>query len=344
VLAAGTGGCGSTAPAPPALSPAPRPAHATATTVRPAGRVLHVGPLADAVVADPNAHIFAVAVHNPSRLIIVSARTGRLRERVAIPTGTRRPGTPPPTPAVFLVPAETGRGALAIQPAPSTPAGELPQGAALVLGRTFVADARAGAVVALDRGRPTRTLPATVHPGGLVAADFDRRLAVVATRERTLGLYDPRTLRRVAQLPAGAGPTNVVASGDRLYVADTRGDAILVFATDAGRRPLTRAGRLALPRGSAPYGLALDPVRQRLWVTLTGRNELVSLPIGGRAGPTRRFPTVQQPDAVAVDSALGTIAVTGRTQGVLQLIGARVANGPGESARAALRRSRRRAG
>jgi hypothetical protein len=344
-LVAVAGGCGSAAPAPaPSLPPAATPARAPAVIVRPAGRILRVGPLADAVLADPNAHIFAVAVHDPSRLILVSARTGRIRERVAIPTGTRRPGTPPPAPAVFLVPAETGRRALAIQPTVRTPAAEFPPGAALVLGRTFVTDARAAAVVALDRGRPARTLPATIHPGGLVAADFDRRLAVVATRERTLALYDPRTLRRVAQLPAGAGPTNVVAGGDRLYVADTRGDAILVFATDAGRRPLARAGRLALPRGSAPYGLALDPVRRRLWITLTARNELVSLPVGGRAGPTRRFPAVQQPDAVAVDSALGTVAVTGRAQGVLQLIGAGIANGAGESARAALRRPLRTAG
>lgn len=337
-------GCGSTAPMPAPLSPAARPARAPALTVRPAGRVLHIGPLADAVVADPNAHVFAVAVHTPSRLMLVSTRTGRTRERVAIPTGTRQPGAPPPVPAVFLVPAETGRRALAIQPALRSPAGELPPSAALVLGRTFVTDARVGTVVALDRGRPSRTLPATIHPGGIVAADFDRRLAVVATRERTLALYDPRTLRRIAQLPAGAGPTNVVASGDRLYVADTRGDAILVFATDAGRRPLTRAGRLALPRGSAPYGLALDPVRQRLWITLTGRNELLSLPIGGRAGPARRLPTVQQPDAVAVDSALGSVAVTGRARGVLQLIGAPIANATGESARAALRRPLRTAG
>jgi DNA-binding beta-propeller fold protein YncE len=306
--------------------------------------VIHVGSLADAVTADPNAHIFAIAVHNPSRLILVSARTGRIRERIAIPTGTRRPGAPPPAPAVFLVPAETGRRALAIEPALRTPSGKRPPSAALVLGRTFVTDARAAAVVALDRGRPSRTLPAIIHPGGLVAADFDRRLAVVAARERTLALYDPRTLRRIAQLPAGAGPTNVVAGGDRLYVADTRGDAILVYATDAARRALARAGRIRLPRGSAPYGLALDPVRQRLWVTLTARNELISLPIDGRAGQTRRFSTVQQPDAVAVDSALGTVAVTGRAQGVLQLIDAGGADGTGESARAALRRPLRSAG
>jgi DNA-binding beta-propeller fold protein YncE len=247
-------------------------------------------------------------------------------------------------PAVFLVPAETGRRALAIQPALHTAATALPPGAALVLGRTFVADTRAAAVTVLDRGRPTTTLPATLHPGGLDAADFDRRLAVVATRERTLALYDPRTLRRIAQLPAGEGPTTVIAGGDRLYVADTRGDAILVFASDSGRHPLARAARIPLPRGSAPYGLALDPVRHRLWVTLTARNELVSLPIDGRAGPVRRLATVQQPNAVAVDSALGTVAVTGRVQGVLQLIDARVAGGAGESARAALRRPLRAAG
>jgi len=344
LVAAGAVGCGSTGPIPTPLSPAARPARAPALTVRPAGRIVRVGPLADAVVADPSAHLFAVAVHTPSRLILASARTGRIRERVAIPVGTRRPGAPPPAPAVFLVPAEAGRRALAIQPATRTPAGELPPSATLVLGRTFVTDARANAVVALDRGRPARTLPATIHPGGIAAADFDRRLAVVATRERTLALYNPRTLRRVAQLFAGAGPTSVVASGDRLYVADTRGDAILVFATDAGHRPLTRAGRLALPRGSAPYGLALDPVRQRLWVTLTARNELASLPVGGREGPMRRFATVRQPDAVAVDSALGTVAVTGRSNGVLQLIGASIANATGESARAALRRPLRTAG
>jgi hypothetical protein len=326
-LAAIAAGCGSQAAVPPPLPPAARPARAPASTVRPAGRVIHVGALADAVVADPNAHLFAVAVHDPSRLILVSARTGRIHERVAIPTGTRRPGAPPPAPAVFLVPAETGKRALAIQPALRTPAGELPPGAAVVLGRTFVADVPGGTVAVLDRGRPTATLPAATQPGGLVAADFDRRLAVVAVRERTLALYDPRTLRRVALLPAGAGPTNVVADGDRLYVADTRGDAVLVFATDAGRRPLARAARIPLPRGSAPYGLALDPVRRRLWITLTARNHVVSVPIDGRAGPVRELPTVDQPNAVAVDSALGTVAVTGRAQGVLQLIAARVANG-----------------
>jgi hypothetical protein len=349
-LAPAAAGCGARHPAAaparaaPALSAAAQPSRSPAPTATPAGHVIRVGALADAVVADPNAHAFAVAVHDPSRLVLVRARTGRIQERVAIPSGRIRPGAPPPAPAVFLVPAETGRRALAIQPAARTPAAQRPEGAAVVLGRTFVADARAGTVAVLDRGRPTATVPAATQPGGLVAADFDRRLAVVAVRERTLSLYDPRTLRRIAQLPAGAGPTNVVAGGDRLYVADTRGDAILVFATDAGRRPLTRVARLGLPRGSAPYGLALDPVRGRLWVTLTARNQVVALPIDGRSTPLVALPTVQQPDAVAVESALGTVAVAGRAAGVLQLVGRRRASPGDESGRGALRRAAGAAG
>jgi DNA-binding beta-propeller fold protein YncE len=138
---------------------------------------------------------------------------------------------------------------------------------------------------------------------------------VVATIRRTLELYDPRTLRRVASAPAGAGPTNVAAEGNRLYVADTGGNAIRVYATDHG---LALVRRIPLPGG--PYALTIDPIARRLFVTLASRNELVELPTDGARGADRRFPTVRQPDAVAVDSSLGTVAVTGRDAGVLQLI------------------------
>jgi len=335
-VAVAIGGCGGVrSPADRApLAAAARPARSPVPTTPPAGRVVRVGALADAIAADPNAHTIAVAVHDPSRLVLLDARTGRIRERVAVPTGQRHPG-PPPAPAVFLVPGEVGRRALAIRPADRTPPAQLPQSATVVLGRTFVASARGAATVSvLDRGRPTAELPETTRSGGLSPAAFDRRLAVVSLETRALELYDPRTLRRLAHLPAGAGPTNVVAEGDRLYVADTRGDAVLVFGTD-GR--LTRVGRIALP-GGAPYGLALDPVRRRLWVTLTARNEVVALPTDGSRAPAVHLPTVQQPDAVAVDSALGTVAVAGRAAGVVELIDRRHAYPPDESVRALLRR------
>jgi hypothetical protein len=287
------------------------PALSPPLTRRPAGRVLRIGPQPDAVAADPRAHTFAVAIHDPSRLVLLDSRTGKVAERVAVPKGQR--AIVPP--AVFLVPAEAGRRALAIQPEPHTVPAAPPARAALVLGRTFVANPAGHRVDVLDRGRPTRRLD--VDPAGLAPADFDRTLAVVAPGERALQLYDPRTLARTASVPAGRGPTNVASEGDRVYDADTAGDAVLVYATQPRLRP---AGRVALP--GAPYALAVDPVARRLYVTLTARNQLVVLRTDRGDAPTvvRRYATVRQPDAVAIDSSLPAIAVTGRAGGVLELI------------------------
>jgi DNA-binding beta-propeller fold protein YncE len=73
-----------------------------------------------------------------------------------------------------------------------------------------------------------------------------------------------------------------------------------------------------LPGG--PYGIAFDRPRGRLWVTLPGRNELVGLPAHGRPHVVARHATVRQPDSVAVDAATGQVVVTGRTDGLLQLV------------------------
>ena len=89
-------------------------------------------------------------------------------------------------------------------------------------------------------------------------------------------------------------------------MADTQGDALLVFRR-AARLELVR--RYYLPGG--PYGLALDRRRRLLYVTLPGRNELVQLPAHGRPHVLRRWPTVRQPDAVAVDEPAGGVTVTG---------------------------------
>jgi hypothetical protein len=182
--------------------------------------------------------------------------------------------------------------------------------------------ARAPALTAPPAGR---TVAVGQVPAGLTFAPparalVDGRLAVLAPRARTLELVDRRTHERLARVAAGVGPTHVLAVADRLYVTDTQGGALLVFAT---RPKLVLTRRVFLP--GAPYAIAVDPVRHRLWVTLTARNELVSLPANGRPRPLVRLATIRQPDRVAVDSARGTVAVTGRDAGVLQLIGAREA-------------------
>lgn len=71
----------------------------------------------------------------------------------------------------------------------------------------------------------------------------------------------------------------------------------------------------------APYGVALDARHARLWVTVTAFNRLVELRLGTHA-PTRvrSYPTVRQPNTVAVDERTGRVFVAGRVGGELQLL------------------------
>jgi len=74
------------------------------------------------------------------------------------------------------------------------------------------------------------------------------------------------------------------------------------------------------PLPGAPYGMAIDNRRHRLFVTLTARNELAELTAEGRPHIVRRYPTPQQPNTVAVDTATGRVFVAGKVDGVLQLL------------------------
>jgi len=145
--------------------------------------------------------------------------------------------------------------------------------------------------------------------------DGGRRIAVVRRRERVLDVLDAATGRRLARTGAGIGPAQIVAHGGRLYVTDTEGDALLVFVV---RPHLELVRRVFLP--GAPYAIAVDPARARLWITLTHRNELVEAPAHALPFPSRRLPTVRQPDAVAVDRRSGRVLVAGRAAGVVQVL------------------------
>jgi DNA-binding beta-propeller fold protein YncE len=58
-----------------------------------------------------------------------------------------------------------------------------------------------------------------------------------------------------------------------------------------------------------------------LWVTLTATNQLVGLSDAGDAlTEIGRFPTVRQPNTVAVDPVTHRVFVGSRTTGALQII------------------------
>ncbi|MCW3011821.1 MAG: hypothetical protein JWO90_2225, partial [Solirubrobacterales bacterium] len=141
---------------------------------------------------------------------------------------------------------------------------------------------------------------------GRTPVDDGARQAEVLGRARAVALEEPATGKRVAYEAAGVGPTNAISRGRWLWVVDTAGDALLVFRVHP---ELELVRRVFLPGG--PFALALDPEKQRLFVTLTERNEVAELPAHGRPSELRRFATVRQPDAVAVDPATGRVHVQG---------------------------------
>jgi DNA-binding beta-propeller fold protein YncE len=302
------------------LPPAAEPERAPVATVAAAGRVVKVGPGPEGLAVDARGDRAAVALRDGRKasLAIVDTRSGRVLRRVGLP-GAPRHLAFDARHGAFLVPAEPADRLLSVTPAGrvlrDTRVGAHPHDVAASGGRVFAGDERGDAVTVLRGERVVRTLRVAAQPGGVLVTPDGRSLAVVSVRERVLELYDLRTLRRTARIAVGVGPTHLAGMGGHLYVTDTRGGALLVVAL--GRRPaLVR--RVFLPGG--PYGIAVDAARKRLWVTLSGRNELVELPAHGRPHVLRRFPTVRQPDSVAVVASSGRVLVTGRVGGVLQLL------------------------
>jgi hypothetical protein len=194
----------------------------------------------------------------------------------------------------------SNRLAPAAEPATSPPLEREPAGTVVPLG-----DEPEG--LAVD---PSTGLPEAATGPRRVAATADRaHIGVVRRRERALELFDARTRESEAKVGVGIGPTHVVGGRGRFFVVDTRGNALLEVRLD----PLRVHRRTHL--GGTPYGIAHDKRRRRYWVTLTALNQVAELT---DRRVLRRFPTVRQPNSVAVDPRSGRVFVAGHAEGMLQ--------------------------
>jgi DNA-binding beta-propeller fold protein YncE len=279
-----------------------------------------VGSSPEGVVADPQTHIVAVGVRDPFGLVLLDATTGAVLRRIALPGGFRHlqlaaPGGP------VLVPDEGANRLIRVtlptgEIASEVATGVVPHDAtAAADGTVFVANELGHSVVAVRGDRVVHTFTDVTQPAGLAAAG--NLVGLVDVRENTLTVYDAQRLQRIAELPAGAGPTHVVADKrGHLAVIDTRGGAVLLYQLQPAIRQI---GRVELP--GTPYGVAYDAVRDRLWVTLTALNEVIGLNLStSQPVLATPLPTVRQPNSVAVDGPTGRLYVTGTAEGVLEII------------------------
>lgn len=309
---------GCTADPGPERPAAAEPADSPDVSVPPAGTVVELDPDAEGMVFDPGSGVLAVAVRDPDRLLLVDGATGAAFDEVPLPGHARHlqlaaPGGP------VLVPAEDADRLVQVSlpggETAETPVGAYPHDAAqLASGQILVADEKGGTLSVVTDGEVSRTFDSQTQPGGIAAVGD--LAGVVDVGAFTLTSYNVPAGELGTVVDAGSGPTHVVAdSQDRFIVADTRGNALLVFEADTLDRLQT------LPLEGTPYGLAYDGVHEVVWVTLTATNEVVGLSTAGaELTEVARFPSVRQPNTVAVDERNGRVFVGSRATGELQLV------------------------
>jgi DNA-binding beta-propeller fold protein YncE len=319
LLAAAGCGSGST---PKARTDTPEPAVAPPLSAAPAGTVVSRPGEPEGLALDPRTGILAVGVRNPDGVALVDAVTGAERARIPLNGAPRHlelagPGGP------VLAPAEGGDRLYQLRlpdgkVLADTGVGRQPHDAAAAEGSIFVGDELADMVTVIPPSGPTRTLPAPVQPGGVAAAADGSVVVVVGVRGRQIEAYAPDG-RSLGTAACGVGPTHVRAgAGGLFYLADTEGGRVLVF--QAGPTGIRQVGS-ASTGGGAPYGVAVDRARNRLYVTLTATNTLRSYRIDGtRLVADRSWPTVRQPNDVVVDTASGRVVVAGTADGQLQFV------------------------
>jgi DNA-binding beta-propeller fold protein YncE len=307
-------GCGSS----PSVPSVPEPAASPAPRATPAGRVVRLPGAPEGIVADPKTGLVAVGLRGrtlSSRrddvVALLDGRTGRIKRRVHVSAAPRHlqlagPGGP------VLAPTEDGNALQQISlpggRVTTTRVGREPHDATAAVGRLFVGDELADTVSVIEKGKELRRIPAPVQPGGL-AGTARGAVGVVGVRGRQFEVFDGRSLRPVGRIGAGVGPTHVVAEPEGcFYIADTQGDAVLLVHLSP---KLEQYRRINVP--GTPYGIAIDPNRDRLWVTQTRLNQMVEYAVNGRRPKLlQTLPTVRQPNTVAVNSTSGRVYVTGR--------------------------------
>ena len=272
------------------------------------------------MATDASGGILAVGLRSPDGIALVSTATGRVRTLVRLSGAPRHLQLAGPAGPV-LVPAEQVDQLIQValpggRVIADTRVGRQPHDAAAIGHTIFVGNEFSNTVSLIRGGKQVAVEPAPLQPGGV--ASNGKVVVVVGVRGRRIEAYGPDG-RPLGAAAVGVGPTHVRAGPNGLfYVADTEGDAVIVFrVTSSGPR---QVGAAATEPGT-PYGIAIDARRGLVYVTLTATNRLESFRIRGDGlVPVQAWPTVRQPNDVAVDEATGRVYVAGREGNQLQLI------------------------
>jgi DNA-binding beta-propeller fold protein YncE len=316
-------GCGEPPPGTTTTTGPPPPAepHVAPEQTEPiAGWTVPVGDAPEGVVVDAVTRTVAVAKRNPNEVVLLNADSGAVVGRTPLPGFARHLQLAAPR-APVLVPVESANSLVRIvlpsgRAEPPITTGTGPHDATQARnGIVFISNEFGGTVVALRGDTIVKDFAGGIQPGGIAAVGDS--VGLIDVRRNDLTVYDAEALRVVGSVPAGTGPTHLVADRHgRLIAADTRGDTIRVFMPQP--TPLEVAS-VVQPGG--PYGIAYDATRDMLWVTSTGTNEVIGYDMtDATPREVQRLPTVQNPNTLGVDVTTGRLFIAGVPGGVVQIV------------------------
>lgn len=299
-----------------------------ALSTPPAGGVITLGSPIAATVFDPVSDTVAMLTPDARGLLLLPAEvpgtppgmppgtwTDLPLRSVALPGGTASLSAP--RDGVVAVPAGRAvvRVTLATGETATTEVDGDVRSVALLDGGAMAVGTADGDVFEIGAdGERTHTVTGLVSADALGTTDggltaLDRRQTSVTDIELADG-------DRGLALRAGMGATNLVTDRfGRVLVTDTTGGALLSFGTD----PLMLHQRFPVPH--APFGIAVDDRTGLVWVTVTGTNEVIGFDLStGIPVEKHRYPTVRQPNSVAVDPDTSAVYVASGTGDGVQRI------------------------
>lgn len=185
---------------------------------------------------------------------------------------------------------------------------------ATVFGDGYAVGSATGLVSVLDAdGAVTSSIGGLASVDGLVPAGDD--LVALDTRQTSVTTVNVAADRLGEALRAGDGATRTVgcATG-AIVVSDTADDELMIFTGD------DLIMRQRYPVAGSPFAVACDDAGT-VWVTTTATNEVLGFDVSsGIPVETARFPTVTQPDSLAVDSRSGRLFVGSNDGAGVQVI------------------------
>ncbi|BDH57474.1 hypothetical protein [Tsukamurella sp. PLM1] len=154
---------------------------------------------------------------------------------------------------------------------------------------------------------PVEASTLLVHDGAVAVVD---RLQASITEVDVAGGKAGKGLR------VGRGVTNATIDPyGRIFAVDTGRNQVIGYTIT----PFME--RFLYPVPDSPWAVTYDETAKLMWVTKTATNQVVGYALGsGMPEQRKQFPTVRQPNAVAVDAQTGTVYVQSATGGGIQAI------------------------